>query len=758
MTTRRSGGRGDPVVAVVAIVLTGVAAAYFAPLGDWVADNPLPGQEWMKQHTGLALFAYAVISALTVMLAWPRRSPFRSGQKVPDDRWDPATDGYLADLRRTMRTSWIEGFLAKSLERIVPAQLGFKERRDAISGPLRLVVPDGSSMELDRGTDIVEIFHLPRTERRLLVLGEPGAGKTTQLLRLTEHLLDDDAGPIPIVLTLSTGSWKVDPYKPNESSEADERLTARQLTRKRRKAEDKKKARIDLAVSAAIEWLAREISYQYQVPSAKVEQWLWADTSPIVLLLDGLDEVRDVEDRRHCVEVLSLLRARLNTGIVVCSRSAEYLEAGRLLEFGMAAEISALSYANIDEYLADAGPQLASLRMACKRNAELATLLNSPLALTVAVLTYQGKQLDEQTVAGLLSNRLDHLWSAYLREALTRQRSLIESGDRKTRFSAADSARYLCGLARLMERGGRDNFAVDGLNLSWVGKAFDLSWVRLPHRTIPLAYSTLILCAGVILMIFAAGATGVVFGLLCLAVFSVTVVCQVISTTDTVFVAEDISPVTTSTVEWNEFVSSRWRLAWAYAGDSILWCSTIGLLCGSFIGILGGPDGLLLGLLPGVVAGATISVMRLPVDAGTRRTVPGSKAQWWTLLVRITAGLCSLSVAVTLSFVLINLVSSEVRLETGYLMLSASAGLWLSGFAVSMYGWWSHKSAVATVIRYGILPRNIDEFLSHAEERIIMRRVLAGHFFLHRTLQTHLAGLEPKFLLDDAHPPAMLIS
>ena len=735
VTTRRSGDRGGPgpVAAVVAVALTGVAAAYFAPLGDWVADNPLPGQEWMKQHTGLALLAFAVISVLTAVLARPRRSPFRSGQKVIDHRWDPATDGRLADLRGKMRTVWINEFLACSLERIVPAQLGFRERRDAISGPLRLVAPSDSSIELDKGTGIVEIFRLARTERRLVVLGEPGAGKTTQLLRLAEHLLDDDAGPVPIVLSLSAGSWKVEPYEPYE-------LSARRITEQ-----------IDLAVNTTIEWLAGEIGHLYQVPSAKVQQWLEADTSPIVLLLDGLDEVRDVADRRRCIEVLSLLRVRLNTGMVVCSRSTEYLESERLLEFGVAAEISALSHEDIDEYLADAGPQLASLRTACSQNTELATLLNSPLALTVAVLTYQGKQLDEQTVAGLLSNRLDHLWGAYLREALPRRRSLLAGADgRSMRFNPADSARYICGLARLMERGFRDNFTVDELNLSWArlaglsprGGAAALAY------GIALAYGVVALSAGVALTIFAVGATGIGLGLICVIVLIATAIGQVLSAT-----AGDDS----SKLKRDECVADYWDLDLNSAGGVIYVCTCLSLLAGISVGILGGLEGILVGILPGVVAGATMCLLNLPAPAGIRRGIHRSKPQRRTLLVRATAGLSSLCVAGALTFLLINLVSPEIRSGTQYLMLSAATGVWLSGFAVSMHGWWSHQAAVATVIRHGILPRDIDEFLSHAEERIVMRRVLTGHVFLHRTLQAHLAETTPERLLhvpDDPHPPS----
>nr|QEO74952.1 hypothetical protein [uncultured bacterium] len=189
---------------------------------------------------------------------------------------------------------------------------------------------------------------------------------------------------------------------------------------------------------------------------------------PIVLSLSGgwdsEREIRDADDRRRYVDVLSLPRSRLNAGMVVCSRIDEYLQTGNRFEFGTAVQILPLRPQDVDEYLSEAGTELASLREACRRNGQLVRLLNTPLTLTVAVLTYRGKSVDEELVRELIDNRLDHLWVSYLAEALPRQRGLTGT----IPFSDEDSLRYARGLARLLESAGRDSFRGDEMKLFWL--------------------------------------------------------------------------------------------------------------------------------------------------------------------------------------------------------------------------------------------------------------------------------------------------
>ncbi|MEV5721808.1 NACHT domain-containing protein [Amycolatopsis mediterranei] len=718
-----------PAALTVAVAVVG--AVYFAPLGDWVAADPLPGQQWMKSHIALALSLFGAVTLFGALLAlWQRGSQAAAGS--PAHPLDPQQDGYLEDVRRRMRVVWIDQFLARSLERVVPARLGLRERKDGITGPLRVVGGD----EPDEVADIVSLYQADRTQRRLVVLGEPGAGKTTQLLHLAEHLLADEAGPVPIVLSLSTGSWKIEPGRETtlqwagraDQATYDEKVMRRERLRAARRAQ------AELAVATAIDWLSWEISRLYQVPEPKVEAWLRMDRSPVVLLLDGLDEIRNVEDRRRCVGVLSLLRARLNTAIVVCCRTREYFESERLLNFGVAAEITPLSAADVDQYLADAGDELASLRGACGRNAELVRLLDTPLALTVAVLAYRGRLVDDAAVAELLAGRLDHLWSAYLVEALRRRRSLTAPG--KSRFGDEATMRHLRGLARLMESGGRDTFTVENLTLAWVRTVDPAPPGRIPAG----AYVVLALCGALGLAAYELRATGVGYAVACVVVLGLAALAHW-------RFAGRVGARGLSQLQLAEFVAGRWRLNLRRALVMPLPSITAGIAVGVSIGVLGGVDGLLLGLLPGVTAGAAAAVLALPERAAPRRRRAAGQvrsvrtaAARRTLVVRVVTGAVALVTWWKLAAVLAPVIGAEVRPLAYHLMIAAGGGAWLSGFAVSLRGWWSHRAAVRSVLRCGVLPRDVGEFFPHLEEQIIMRRTPAGYAFLHRTLQSHLVG------------------
>jgi predicted NACHT family NTPase len=127
---------------------------------------------------------------------------------------------------------------------------------------------------LPAGTSINDVFD--REHGELLILGPPGAGKTTMLLELTRTLLErarqDDTHPIPVVLNLS--SWA------RKGKDTQEQPTLR-------------------------EWLEQELLDVYDVPRAVAQDWIGRNL--LLLLLDGLDEVPQ-DQRAACVEAIEAFR------------------------------------------------------------------------------------------------------------------------------------------------------------------------------------------------------------------------------------------------------------------------------------------------------------------------------------------------------------------------------------------------------------------------------------------------------------------
>ncbi|MEO6088048.1 MAG: AAA family ATPase [Umezawaea sp.] len=564
---------------------------------------------------------------------------------------------------------------------------------DDLRRTARATLPDLSWFREELGAPKADLVDLLAAERGLVLVGEPGAGKTTTLHRLAADLLES-GGPVPVVLSLSTGSWRVEPHRlsslrwasKQDVVPADEWDT--EALERAQRLSVVKLEQVDHAVDTAVDWLATDVARLHDVPAAQVSRWLRDRSSPVVLLLDGLDEIRHADDRRRCVEVLALLKSRLTTSMVVCARE----DPGGL---GAVVEIPSLSAETVDTCLATAG--LTTLRQACLRDDALAELLSTPLALTLAMSAHGD---DPAEVDLLRTGGLDHLWAARLPPS-------------------ADSLR---GLARLMEQGDRDVFTVEALNLAWLRRA-GLRPVRSPAAWL---YAALALVAAVGVVGLAVQAIGTGFAVLCAGVLAGSAAAQV-------YTARNPTDRRESRLDLGDFVSTRWTVDWRAGITALGTCALTGLVMGASVGMFGGAAGLVLGLLPGTAAGVAVGVMSLPTRAPTRlrRTAPH-----WTFAVRVTAGVLGLLLALAAAFVALLLLDDEgLTPYVHHLMLSTTTGVWLAAFAVSLHGWWSHRVAVKTVTRAGLLPVDLDAFVAYG----VLRKTPDGYAFAHRTLRTHLA-------------------
>jgi len=334
-------------------------------------------------------------------------------------------------LLERIEQDWIKGVLEASLHHRAWLELGLDWREDAVEHPWdRIVIaPNRPIQTLSREDSITGVFDT--AQHTLLVLGEPGAGKTTTVLELARDLIarasEAAAEPAPVVLALST--W---------------RGQQREL----------------------MDWLVAELGLRYQVPKRVARAWL--EEGRLVLILDGLDEV--TADRRDaCVEAINAFeQAHHPRGLAVTCRVAEYDALGVKLRLRSAICLQPLTADQIERYFKAAGASLDPLRLALRDDAGLRELARSPLMLSVMTMAWRDAPAETTApfaTAQPLEKRRRQLFDAYVQTALQRR------GKIAGHYTPGQTTRWLTWLARRMKENGHTLFAVEQLQPGWLGSA-----------------------------------------------------------------------------------------------------------------------------------------------------------------------------------------------------------------------------------------------------------------------------------------------
>jgi HEAT repeat protein/DNA polymerase III delta prime subunit len=261
--------------------------------------------------------------------------------------------------------------------------------------------PD-SSQEFDRVEDAFASYH-----RRLLLLGAPGAGKTTTLLHLARHLIAaaerDPHAPVPLLVNLS--QFRLDAPKPS--------VFARWL---RRHLEGEERDR------RVERWLVGELTRRPGISTEVARKWIEEDR--VAVLMDGLDEVDDTY-RAEIVRLLNdtFLFDHPETIAVVCSRVNEYrpLQDSKetRLQLGGAVTLQPLTNEQIEGYL-DAA-KATGLRASLPNDESLHELAQTPLTLSMMTLAYGGLAPSDIPAGLSLTQRRHHLMEAYVARMLQRK-------------------------------------------------------------------------------------------------------------------------------------------------------------------------------------------------------------------------------------------------------------------------------------------------------------------------------------------------
>lgn len=324
-----------------------------------------------------------------------------------------------------VRNAWIKGVLEKSLHGQALIALGLEERFNAVDSPASLAweTPDQPPQTLPPNTRIIDQFDQLGADRTLLILGEPGSGKTIALLELARDLIhranQDVNLPMPVVLNLS--SWK----------------GGRQTI---------------------AEWLIQELHSQYQVPKQTGSKWLKDDR--LLLLLDGLDEVRG-DIRLACVQALNQFRQEHGRAeIVVTSRIKDYETLKHRLRFSGAIYVQPLTPEQIQHYLAAAGAKLTAVSTALRTDTQLQELAKSPLMLNIIAIAYQGMSL-ESLPSMNLEQRRQHLFNAYIERMFSRKNA-------KEQYPKLATMHWLNWLAQRMIQESQTVFLIERMQPSWL--------------------------------------------------------------------------------------------------------------------------------------------------------------------------------------------------------------------------------------------------------------------------------------------------
>ncbi len=293
---------------------------------------------------------------------------------------------------------------------------------------------------LPPNTKLIDQFNQIKPLRRLLILGAPGAGKTIALLELLQALhkaADTNASqPIPVVFNLST--YGVPPAGRNFTN-----------------------------------WLITQLEQQYSLDSARGRRFV--EDQKLLLLLDGLDEVRS-HLRNICIrQINQFLRTYRHTECIICSRLTEYEMASAALQLEASLKLQPLTPNQAVEYLGQfsSNHNLQSLIQAIQENTDFQQLAETPLMLNVMALAYQDAPTSKLQHFTSLDEHRAHLYDAVLDRLLNRKQPVDRRLAPTKRYAdeaySPDEIRaWLIWLAKHMVEHDQTTFFIEQLTPDWL--------------------------------------------------------------------------------------------------------------------------------------------------------------------------------------------------------------------------------------------------------------------------------------------------
>jgi predicted NACHT family NTPase len=357
------------------------------------------------------------------------------------------------DLLEVVR-GWVESRLEGQLHHAVKLNLQ-KEAQPQQVRPwgmeMKVAIPQSSQL-LPPETTIGQVFD--QCLGRLLILGEPGAGKTTSLLdlalELVERAEEDPQQRIPVIVDLSD-------WQPTKS-----RSTSRRSKISQKNLSD---SSCEQVIGSSISnWLSSKVRERYGIAPKQIKQWL--EEKRLVPLLDGLDEVSS-EYQKDCVRAINLwldsdLRPRQ---VAVCCRREPYETCSEKLKLDGAVYLQDLTDEQIQSFLVEANRY--ELRDSLVADKNLLELIRRPLLLSMAIIAYKNLESMHWQQATSAGDRLNLLLDAYVRQMLTQDTFSRAYGNRKPP-SEEQSRKWLEFLALQLLQESETDFLIEKIDTTWL--------------------------------------------------------------------------------------------------------------------------------------------------------------------------------------------------------------------------------------------------------------------------------------------------
>nr|WP_240974028.1 NACHT domain-containing protein [Nonomuraea sp. FMUSA5-5] len=542
------------------------------------------------------------------------------------------------------------------------------------------------------------------THRQLVIIGEPGAGKSGLALLLALGLLEEavEGEPVPVLITMSA-------WSPQQ--------------------EDGRKVRQESFESFAARYLTQTYP---DVLGTVPEGGLWAaeqliKQARLLLILDGLDEM---PAHQHAPALRRLDDyAALGRPLVVTSRIREYEQAVRdhqqLISRAAVVELQPVGIDQAIEYLSHPEPAYPRWEpvftyLLAQRDSALARVLSTPLMVSLARAAYQSPSTDPAELTRIPGEGeiRASLIDTYI-TGVHNPAPPTPPGHKPPNVCPAHIARrYLETLALQLHLSGT-------VELLWWQLRADLFTHR-PYRAL--------FCLASLVCVLVAGAAATMMGLMSAVWITIALGIPLILAS-----GDRLMP-------WPTYdATPRWYYTYGRIRDFLHQYSRPRRLpmlragIGTWCGLL---TGLIIGDLLEAVLGAAVAAMIVPFLRGDRIGFgPGSAMPKPTLRAQHSATLSAATMHAAAGSFLFTVIATFTHSPAPWTTATVAAFVfgWTAACLAGLWTWLAYRATHLRLVIRRRLPLRLNAFLQEELRRGTLRRTGTTWQFRHLILQEHLA-------------------